>query len=138
MKNFPGTHLSRPQGHRLVWRVMSAKNSNNPHRESNPRPSGLLHSASTSCATACLLNVIDYRSHSRIVFNLGVELPEDRVSDAKNVAAVNDCICCYPRCSVGVMNGQINLMKMHGINNIKLDIWNLACSLVTHLSQKIE
>ena len=36
------------------------------------------------------------------------------------------------------MNGQLNLMKMHGIDNVRLDIRIMACSAVTYLSQKIE
>ena len=34
------------------------------------------------------------------------------------------------------MNGQLNLMKVHGID-VRLDIWSVVCSSVTYLSQKI-
>jgi hypothetical protein len=41
----PGTQLrwrqSRPQGHRTVGRIKSVKNPKDPHRKTNPRPSGL-------------------------------------------------------------------------------------------------
>ena len=51
-----GTHfcykLSRPQGHGAAGMIRSMKNSSDPQRESNPRPSGLERSASSNCATA--------------------------------------------------------------------------------------
>jgi hypothetical protein len=36
------------------------------------------------------------------------------------------------------MNEQFNSIKIHGINDVKLDMWNLACPSASYLSRKIE
>jgi hypothetical protein len=56
-RNLPCTHfckrLSRPQGHSAAGRIRSIEK-NPPHSDSNPRSSGLWHSASTNYATASM------------------------------------------------------------------------------------
>ena len=43
------------------------------HRESNPRPSGLKHSASTKCTTACPFTCqVGYKRHSMCVYTASV------------------------------------------------------------------
>lgn len=37
----------------------------------------------------------------------------------KHVGAIQACICTYKKTFVGVMNEQLNSVKMHGTSNVK-------------------
>jgi hypothetical protein len=56
-RKIPGTHFSQrlnlPQDHSAAGRITSIEKSDDLHRQSNSRPSGLQHSASANYATAC-------------------------------------------------------------------------------------
>jgi hypothetical protein len=70
-RKISGSHfcqgLNRPQGHSASGRIRSIEKIQWPYQESNPRPSGLHHSASTNYATW-------YTIHSvKTVFSTGVQ-----------------------------------------------------------------